>query len=101
MSTDPLTITDRLLLGEKVAVIGPNLRRSFDFLGDIAEELADAGHNYRITRERLSLDNGGALEAVTLLGLRGRTLDHVVILGAVDDHDVLPAVTPGGTISRR
>lgn len=101
MTPGHLTITDRLLLGERVAVIGPNLTTSRQVVTDTAQELKHLGHHAHHSISKVSLDNGGTLEATTPTGIRGRTLDHVVILGAVDDHDVLPAVIPGGTISRR
>lgn len=102
MTTDHLTTTDRLLLGEKVAVIGPNLTTSRQVVTDTARELKHLGHHVHHSIGKLSLDNGGTLEAATPMGIRGRALDHVVILGAVDDHTVTPALmATGGTISRR
>lgn len=101
MTPGHLTITDRLLLGEKVAVIGPNLTTSRQVVTDTAQELKHLGHHAHHSISKVSIDNGGTLEAVTPMGIRGRTLDHVVVLGCVDDHDVTPALTPGGTISRR
>lgn len=102
MTPDHLTITDRLLLGERVAVIGPNLTRSRRAVTNTARELRQLGHHAHHSISKVSLDNGGTLEATTPTGIRGRTFDHVVILGCVDDDMVTPAlVTTGGTISRR
>lgn len=102
MTPGHLTITDRLLLGERVAVIGPNLTTSRQVVTDTAQELKHLGHHAHHSISKVSLDNGGTLEAVTPTGIRGRTLDHVLVLGCVDNDVVTPAlVATGGTISRR
>lgn len=97
-----LTTTDRVLLGQHVAVIAPTLRKAREYVTRTAQELKATGHHVRPSISRVTLDNGGTLEALTPMGVRGRTLDHIVTLGAVPQDDVLPALAAtGGTISRR
>lgn len=99
---EQLTTTDRVLLGQYVAVVAPTLQRSREHVTQVAQELKAAGHHVYHSISKVTLDNGGTLEALTQLGIRGRTLDHVVTLGDVDHGNLLPAVVPtGGTISRR
>ena len=97
-----LTTTDRVLLGQHVAVIAPTLREAREHVTQAARDLRSTGHHVYHSISRVTLDNGGTLEALTPMGVRGRTLDHIVTLGAVPQDDVLPALaTTGGTISRR
>lgn len=97
-----LTTTDRVLLGQHVAVIAPNLQRSREYVTQVAQAFRGAGHHVYHTISKVTLDNGGTLEALTPIGVRGRTLDHIVTLGAVPQDDVLPALAAtGGTNSRR
>ena len=96
-----LTTADRVLLGQHVAVIAPTLQRSREYVTQVAQAFRGAGHHVHHSISKVTLDNGGTLEALTPLGIRGRTLDHVVTLGDVDHDSILPAVVPtGGTISR-
>ena len=99
---EQLTTTDRVLLGQHVVVTAPTLQRSREYVTQVAQALRGAGHHVYHSISKVVLDNGGTLEAVTPTGVRGRTLDHVVTLGDVDQDDVLPALAAtGGTISRR
>lgn len=99
---EQLTTTDRVLLGQHVAVTAPTLREAREHVTRTAQELKATGHHVRHSISKVVLDNGGTLEALTQLGIRGRTLDHIVTIGEVDHDSILPAVAPtGGTISRR
>lgn len=99
---EQLTTTDRVLLGQHVAVTAPTLREAREHVTQVARDLRTAGHHVYHSINKVTLDNGGTLEALTPTGVRGRTLDHVVTLGDVDDtHVGLALVAQGGTISRR
>lgn len=99
---EQLTTTDRVLLGQHVAVIAPDVRRAREHVSLVAQYLKAGGHHVYHSISKVVLDNGGTLEALTQLGIRGRTLDHIVTIGEVDHGNLMPAVVPtGGTISRR
>lgn len=99
---EQLTTTDRVLLGQHVAVTAPTAREAREYVTQVARDLKTAGHHVRHSIGKVALDNGGTVEAFTPTGIRGQTLDHVVTLGDVDRDSILPAVVPtGGTISRR
>lgn len=91
---EQLTTTDRVLLGQHVAVFAPTIREAREYVNRVAQELKADGHHVYHSISKVVLDNGGTLEALTPTGIRGRTLDHIVNLGDI-------AATTGGTISRR
>lgn len=98
---DQLTPTDRVLLGQHVAVTAPTLQAAREYITRTAQHLKTTGHHVYHSINKVTLDNGGSLEATTPIGIRGRTLDHVVTLGDVHAPDLTPAAAPtGGTISR-
>lgn len=84
---EQLTITDRVLLGQHVAVTAPTVREGREYVTRFAREFKAAGHHARHSIGRVALDNGGTLEALTPAGLHGRTLDHVAALGTVDHNN--------------
>ena len=99
---EQLTTTDRVLLGQHVAIITPDVSKARPYVTRVARSLRARGHHVYHSINRVALDNGGALEALTPVEARGRALGHVITVGAVDHGNLLPAVVPtGGTISRR
>lgn len=97
-----LTTTDRVLLGQHVAVTAPTLQRSREYVTQVAQALRGAGHHVYHSIGKLALDNGGTLEALPPMGAFVRDPDHIVYLGAMNSDILLAAVAPtGGTISRR
>lgn len=76
-----LTTTDRVLLGQHVAVVAPTLQRSREYVTAVAQAFRGAGHHVYHSIGKVTLDNGGTLEALTPGGLHGRVLDHVATFG--------------------
>lgn len=89
---EQLTTTDRVLLGQHVAVIAPDVRRAREHVNLVAQYLKVEGHHVYHSIGKVALDNGGALEALTLTGAYEQDPDHIVYL---------TGVPTGGTISRR
>lgn len=99
---EQLTTTDRVLLGQHVAVVAPTLQRSREYVTAVAQAFRGAGHHVYHSIGKATLDNGGTVEALTLTGVRERDPDHIMYLGAMNSDILLAAVAPtGGTISRR
>ena len=99
---EQLTTTDRVLLGQHVAVTAPTLREAREHVTRTAQELKATGHHVRHSISKVVLDNGGTLEALPPMGAFVRDPDHIVYLGAMNSDILLAAVaTTGGTISRR
>lgn len=76
-----LTTTDRVLLGQHVAVITPTAREAREYVTRTAQDLKATGHHVYHSIGKVTLDNGGTLEALTPGGLHGRVLDHVATFG--------------------
>lgn len=83
---EQLTTTDRVLLGQHVAVTAPDAREAREHVTHVAQLLKASGHHVYHSINRVALDNGGALEALTPVEARGRTPGHVITVGAMD-HD--------------
>lgn len=97
-----LTTTDRVLLGQHVAVTAPTLRAAREYVTLVARELKATGHHVYHSISKVVLDNGGTLEALPPMGAFVRDPGHIVYLGAMNSDILLAAVAPtGGTISRR
>ena len=97
-----LSTTDRLLLGQHVAVTAPTLQVAREYVTRTAQQLRTTGHHVYHSIGKVTLDNGGTLEALSSVGLHEWNFDHAVLLGHVDLNDILPDLaTTGGTNSRR
>ena len=89
---EQLTTTDRVLLGQHVAVTAPTLQRSREHVTRVAKDLKASGHHVYHSIGKVVLDNGGTLEALTLTCAHEQDPDRIVHL---------TGVPTGGAISRR
>lgn len=67
---EQLTTTDRVLLGQHVAVTAPDVRRAREYVTRVAQELKAAGLHVHHSIGKVVIDNGGTLESFAPAELR-------------------------------